>query len=118
MPNSKRMIPPEQSTDGLSNLRRQLAASRGRSQGATLTEQEILDAEHLSERVAIGVVQGMELLMTDERIIDSFWQRGYQSFARHGSDNAARWIGSRLWVAVVMAVSIGWFVWTSKGATK
>ena len=107
----ERMIPPERRTDGLSGLRRKLAASRAHVGGKQMTEQEILDAEYITERVALGVAQGFELLMTDDRLIEQFWDRGYQSFVNQSQTKATRWAGIGLFYALVFSVCLWGAAW-------
>lgn len=116
----ERMIPPYQSTDGLSDLRRKLAASRAHVAGKVMTEEEILDAEYFTERVALGVAQGFELLMTDDRLINSFWQRGYESFVNQSSSNARRWAGTGFFYALVFSLCVWGASWVMRnnGAIK
>ena len=106
------MIPPyEETTKGLDGLRRQLAASRGRAAGKPMTDQEIIDAEFLSERVAIGVTQALQLIMTDDELIESFWKRGYTSLASQSSTRATMWAGRSFFYALVFSVTLWGLTW-------
>lgn len=108
---NERMIPPQGTTDGLSDLRRKLAASRARVTGTAMTDQEIMDAEYLTERVAMGVVQGFEVLMTDPKMIDAFWERGYAALAMHSQRDANAWVGKRLWTALIITITVAGLTW-------
>lgn len=109
--NKQHMIPPEQPTDGLSNLRRRLAAAKARPSGAAISEAEAIDSESLRNDVAMGVVQGFELLMSDEKVMDNFWEHGYAALARHSQRDAQSWIGKRLFTFLVVAIGGFCLVW-------
>lgn len=109
--NNERMIPPADATEGLSNLRRRLAAAKAREAGKVITQAEALDSESIRNDVAMGVVQGFELLMSDPKIMDNFWEHGYAALAKHSQRDAQSWIGKRIMTFLVLAVGGFCLVW-------
>lgn len=106
-----RMIPQEETTEGLSNLRRRLAAGRARASGASISEAEAIDAESVRNDVALGVVQGFELLLSDPKIMDNFWEHGYMALAKHSQRDAQSWLGKRVLTFLVMGIGGYCLVW-------
>lgn len=102
--NEERMIPPQDASEGLSNLRRRLAAAKARASGAVISEAEAIDSESIRNDVAMGVVQGFELLMSDPKIMDNFWEHGYSALAKHSQRDAQSWIGRRILTFLVVAI--------------
>lgn len=106
----KKMIQREPTTevgsDDLTDLRARLAKGvRTDAQKAVLAQ---LDADDISTQVAIGVVNGITLMAKDEKWIAEQWENGYKHLAKHGTEGASRWLGSRLFTALVLTlVTIG-----------
>ena len=98
-------------TEDLTNLRRRLAAGRARAGGASVSDAEAIASEALRNDVALGVVQGFELLVSDPKIMDNFWARGYESLAERSQRDAHSWIGKRLLTFCVIAITGFCLVW-------
>ncbi len=109
--NDGRMIPPEEATEDLSNLRRRLAAAKARASGAAISRTEALDSESIRNDVAMGVVQGLELLLSDPKIMDNFWEHGYTALAKHSQRDAQSWLGKRILTFLVLGIGGFCLVW-------
>lgn len=104
-----RQIPPEQDTDGLSALRRRLAASQAFESGRQLTNEEVLEAAHFRDTVALGFVKGMELLLADPTVIDNAGKKIYEAAAKHWRRDASGWVADRLlWIAMAITGIVWW----------
>lgn len=100
---NERMIQRDATTEiGLDELRARLAGG-SRTQAQRLAEAQ-LDANDISTQVAIGVVNGITLMAKDEKWIAEQWENGYKHLAKHGTEGASRWLGSRLFTALVLTI--------------
>ena len=74
---------------------------------------------HIDEvraQVAQGVVEGLQLILADEKIMGTFWHRGYEELVSHGKDGTSMWFGKRImfWVLVSLIGATIWFLVRSK----
>jgi len=75
--------------------------------------------DSIRAEVAAGVVDGMQAILSDEKFVASFWEKGYQQLAKHGTAGASEWFGKRLLTGFVIAVTVAGIVWLTKnGAIK
>jgi hypothetical protein len=74
-----------------------------------------LTAKEIEESVAAGVRRGLREALADQELMSHVWGIGYQKLSEHAADNASKWIGRRILVAistVAFAVSLTYLVKT------
>lgn len=71
------------------------------------------------EDVKQGVIEGIQSLLKDPKVMESFWHGGYQELIKHGSNNANQWVGRRILTGLITALTIAGLVWmVNNGAIK
>lgn len=71
----------------------------------------------IREDVALGVVDGFNLLLQDTKVVDEFWERGYTQLVKHGANNANQWVGRRILTWLITTVTIAGMIWLVKSGT-
>ena len=85
------MTPHDDACDPLSNLEKRVLETERRQH--MLTEK---DLAALREEVSAGVVEGLQTLLSDPKVIKDFWRGGYSELAEHTSNGATQWVGKRI----------------------
>jgi len=102
---------------GISELRARLAA------GARLEDAKIagveLDKQDIRDQVALGVVEGMAMIVHDEQLVKAFGKKLYEQVKEHANADMNVWFGKRFFVlAVGMIVVWGVGILIRNGAFK
>lgn len=77
---------------------------------SSLREQHV---DSVRAEVAQGVVDGLQAILEDDRLMKKFWLRGYEELSSHSSVGASQWVGKRAFgfaVAAIAVWSIGWLI--------
>lgn len=61
--------------------------------------------------VAEGIHDGLRDAMNDDKLLKSFWRRGFDELTEHGGNGASQWIGRRLLTSAVVAITIACITW-------
>lgn len=101
---------------GLLELQARIEAGRRRNDATAIRQ---LDGEEIKAQVAAGVVDGIALVLQDDKLVKAFWHKGYQELANHSTNGASQWIGRRMFTAAILAITTAGLIWLLRnGALK
>ncbi len=60
--------------------------------------------DEVREQVALGVVDGLKLIMEDKSLMKQFWDAGYDELATRSAAGATMWFGRRMMLWLVAAI--------------
>lgn len=73
----------------------------------------------IRNEVRLGVVEGMQSILSDEKLMEEFWRKGYDQLVLHGGNNANQWVGKRILTWLITSIVIAGVVWLLRnGALK
>ena len=72
-------------------------------------------SEHLQtvseDTIARGIEQGLRAVLNDRGLVESFWERGYSELTKHAGNNASQWVGRRILISIIGALTVAGIVW-------
>ncbi len=68
----------------------------------------------MRDHVALGVEAGVRSLLSDEKMVKAFWERGFDEMSRRAQDSSSQWIGRRLLTTLIVALVTAGVVWLVK----
>ena len=75
--------------------------------------------ETMAGQMTVGFESALRKVLSDPQVTTEFWRRGYEELTNHASNNASQWVGKRILVALVVALTGAAIVWLVKnGAIK
>ncbi len=79
----------------------------------------LTELEHKVDSMPQAFEAAFRRVLSDDRLVSEFWQRGYRELSDHAGNGASQWIGKRLLTTLVVAIVTAGLVWLVKtGAIK
>lgn len=60
--------------------------------------------DEVRAQVALGVVDGLQLILADAKLMEVFWHQGYIELTTRGQNGASMWFGRRAMVFIVLGI--------------
>jgi hypothetical protein len=66
------------------------------------------------DAVSRGVERALRSVLADQHLVESFWEKGYAELTKHAGNNASQWVGRRILVSIIGALTVAGIVWLVK----
>jgi len=70
-----------------------------------------------ADAIANAIERACRRMISDEKLVNDFWEAGYRRLTGHVEQNASRWVGRRILTMLVIGIVSAGVVWLVKTGT-